>query len=110
MRVTVHNVAADIIAERERQIDEEGWTAEHDDEHTSEELARASACYALGTGRLYNHRGERLGRWLWPWDTKWWKPGPDRRRELVKAGALIVAEIERLDRAEGRRLLDRSAA
>lgn len=36
---------------------------------------------------------------VWPWDESWWKP-TNRRRDLVKAGALILAEIERLDRAE----------
>jgi hypothetical protein len=32
----------------------------------------------------------------WPWDSKWWKPG-ERIRELEKAGALIAAEIARLE-------------
>lgn len=76
----------DIRAERQRQVDEEGWTAEHDDSHGNEELARGAACYALGNAAL------------WPWSISWWKP-TDRRRDLVKAGALIVAEIERIDRA-----------
>ncbi|MEO1035242.1 MAG: hypothetical protein AAFX44_06740 [Pseudomonadota bacterium] len=83
----------DIAAERQRQIDSEGWTADHDDEHTDDELSEAAACYALS--------GVCNARWLiekiWPWDLKWWKP-KDRRRDLVRAGALIVAEIERLDR------------
>jgi hypothetical protein len=35
---------------------------------------------------------------LWPWHDDWWKP-KDRRRDLIRAAALIVAEIERLDRA-----------
>lgn len=94
----------DIAAERQRQIEAEGWTAEHDDKHDSGELAEAAACYARGsTGINYI---ERLGmrghvqsrRVVWPWDLSWWKP-TDRRRDLVKAGALIVAEIDRLDRA-----------
>jgi hypothetical protein len=78
----------DIANERQRQIEAEGWTPEHDDQHSSGELADAAACYA---------RGKQMSA-VWPWDEKWWKPGPDRRRQLVKAGALIVAEIERLDR------------
>lgn len=32
----------------------------------------------------------------WPWDPSWWKPSPDPIRNLVKAGALIAAEIDRL--------------
>lgn len=42
----------------------------------------------------------------WPWDARSWKPG-DARRNLVKAGALILAEIERLDRAEAAKNNDR---
>ncbi|HHW2459226.1 TPA: AAA family ATPase [Pseudomonas aeruginosa] len=34
----------------------------------------------------------------WPWDEQWWKP-TSARRDLVKACALALAEIERLDRA-----------
>lgn len=79
---------ADIAVERARQIAEEGWTADHDDAHDNGELADAAACYA---------RGKQMSA-VWPWDDKWWKPGPDRRGQLVKAAALIVAEIERLDR------------
>jgi len=33
----------------------------------------------------------------WPWNMVWWKP-KNYRRDLVKAAALLVAEIERLDR------------
>ncbi|CAI1602939.1 Uncharacterised protein [Serratia fonticola] len=84
---------ADVIAERQRQIDAEGWTPQHDDEHTGGEIADAAACYArLGSGWSF---GGGL-RW-WPWDKDWLKPS-DPRRYLVKAGALILAEIERLDR------------
>jgi hypothetical protein len=97
----------DIAAERSRQIESEGWTADHDDAHGGEELARAAACYAIGWQTVrYRHidgraRGEEWGvewRDVWPWDREWWKP-KDHRRNLIKAGALIVAEIERIDRA-----------
>lgn len=83
----------DIRAERLRQINAEGWTAEHDDEHNNGEMALAAGCYAV-----HDHYPGYVEN-MWPWDSTWWKPTPDdRRRELVKAGALIVAEIERLDR------------
>ena len=87
------NAAIELIAaERRRQVEAEGYSTDHDDEHATGELADAAACYALGV---------RTPRW--PWGTDWWKPSPDNRvRELVKAGALIVAEIERLQRAETR--------
>lgn len=82
----------DIAAERRRQIEAEGWTPEHDDEHQAGQLADAAACYAL-----YNFPRVIRTR-FWPWAQEWWKP-KDFRRDLVKAGALIVAEIERMDRA-----------
>lgn len=92
-----------IAAERERQKSVEGWTIEHDDEHTDGSLASAAACYALPPAdRKQRVLGQLLVDALWPdsWDFHWWKPKPRNRvRELVKAGALIVAEIERLQRA-----------
>ena len=95
------NALADVAAERRRQIDVEGWTPEHDDEHSRGELARAAAAYCAIAGNDDETRGHRLrAGWLpatWPWDPSWWKP-KDRRRDLVRAAALIVAEIERLDR------------
>lgn len=83
-----------IAAERQRQIDKEGWTAEHDQEHTKEELAIAAACYAIPDDfrKIVIVTPE-----MWPWNPDWWKPTPnDRIRELTKAGALIAAEIDRL--------------
>ena len=90
----------EIAAERERQKTVEGWTAEHDDEHDDDDLAIAAACYALPDRirRIVIFDRTLLER-IWPWSKDWWKPKRDRRRQLVKAGALIVAEIERLDRA-----------
>ena len=84
----------DVAAERRRQIESEGWTPAHDDEHSQGELAAAAVCYAFTAVRSPHFLGH-----LWPWDGSWWKP-KDKRRNLVKAGALILAEIERLDRAE----------
>jgi hypothetical protein len=90
------NAIADIVAERLRQQSKEGWTAEHDDEHAAGTLAQAAACYAVNASEFW-HRGYG-GRPYWPFDDKWWKP-KDTRRDLVRAAALLVAEIERLDRA-----------
>lgn len=92
----VTEAAKDVLAERHRQVSVEGWTPEHDDEHDTGEMARAAACYALGKPEVHGYRvGAHVT--LWPWDWKWWKP-KNRRRDLVRAGALILAEIERLDR------------
>ncbi|PKR54432.1 hypothetical protein [Thalassospira marina] len=88
----------DVLAERNRQVSVEGWAPEHDDAHDQGEIAIAAACYAAPhTGDEDTPRASML-RW-WPWTSSWWKPS-SRRRDLVKAGALILAEIERLDRAE----------
>jgi len=105
----------EIAAERRRQIEVEGWTAKHGDGHTDGSLANAAASYtATNPGYVYRDRdvsvrgetpvprGQYVPR-LWPrsWANGWWKP-KSRRENLIKAGALIVAEIERLDRAEAR--------
>lgn len=83
-----------IAEERQRQIEVEGWTPEHDAEHEYGELAIAACCYAWKEGDAYPCRQD----W-WPWADEWWKPSPKNRiRELQKAGALIAAEIDRLQR------------
>lgn len=82
----------DVMNERDRQWNEEGWTPKHDDKHDRGELARAAICYA---DPLNTERETPPAKW--PWDPSWWKP-KDRRRDLVRAAALILAEIERLDR------------
>ena len=96
----------DLIAiERQRQIDVEGWTPEHDDEHTHCELIDASLCHAgvAGSQLLDADGGEEakveMMKQAWPWDRDWWKPSSDPVINLVKAGALIAAEIDRLQRA-----------
>lgn len=83
------NALKDIAAERSRQISAEGWTLEHDDLHADNSLSKAAACYAVGS----------LIPGVWPWGLRFWKP-KNRRHDLVRAGALIVAEIERLDRTQ----------
>lgn len=83
-------VLTDVWRERRRQINEEGWSIEHDDAHTMGELAQAAACYA-------DPRAASEG--FWPWDGAWYKPKTDRE-DYVRAAALLLAEIERLDRKE----------
>lgn len=94
-------VFARIRAERERQVSEEGWTPEHDDEYEIGKLAMAAGCYVRNA--VWRSLGGRnLPREQlsidWPWEDKWWKPTtPDR--DLEKAAALLVAEMERRARA-----------
>ena len=102
--------AIDVIKERQRQVVEEKFSAEHDDKYFNEELSTAAACYALTDEArdcmvsvenlcLKQYEKGLLKEFIWPFKKEWWKPSPDnRRRELIKAAALIVAEIERLDR------------
>lgn len=94
-----------ITAERKRQIEVEGWNLERDCMiHTTGELSMAAACYALPSRRrgyddAYDIMTKKFIRVPkdWPWHHSWWKPtADDRIRELVKAGALICAEIDRL--------------
>ena len=95
----VQMTGAELIAhERERQMlpassGGEGNTKEHDDAHTGGEMAIAAACYIL--------RGmhKKMVPSMWPWEAAWWKPS-DPIRNLVKAGALIAAEIDRLQRLQ----------
>ncbi|WP_186413273.1 MULTISPECIES: ead/Ea22-like family protein [Citrobacter freundii complex] len=97
----------DVVAERQRQVSAEGWTPAHDDQHRNNDMAFAAACYAFHAaaaswdledgGVPYDSHPVPKN---WPWEPDWWKP-TDPRRDLVKAGALIIAEIERIDRAAG---------
>lgn len=106
-----------IAAERQRQIDRLGKTAEHDDDYIVGELPSAAICYAIAGDCLANGKvmmGEdyvctpenlmenfqslEFNGVNWPWDWKDFKISPDPIRNLVKAGALIAAEIDRLKR------------
>lgn len=93
-----------IAEERARQISVEGWTPEHDDKHDSGELAAAASCYARAGqfASVWRPVGAVLcldnAADFWPWSLDWWKPSTDPVRNLVKAGALIAAEIDRLQR------------
>lgn len=87
--------AVDVLKERCRQVNGEGYGTERDDQLTDYQLPRAAICYAIGAAGLPSHRATLY----WPFAPVDFKP-VDRRQSLVKAGALILAEIERLDRAE----------
>ncbi|WP_254616614.1 hypothetical protein [Burkholderia metallica] len=93
-RGKVTDAARDVLAERARQINQENWTPEWDDQYRDHEMSCAAGCYAMYT--LAYPAGDPPP--AWPWAADWWKP-TTHRRNLVKAGALILASIERLDRA-----------
>lgn len=106
------HIILEIARERERQMAEEGWTPEHDDTHTDGEMARAAAQYAkIGATNWEARHAQTLKAEgvlppvNWPWAAEWWKP-KDPRRNLIRAAALLIAEIERLDRAAAKRAAD----
>ena len=83
-----------IVAERKRQIEVTGWDADHDENHQDGELWHAARCYlSLKPGDIRMPGG-------WPWDQGDFKP-KSRIENLVRAGALIAAEIDRLQREDG---------
>lgn len=93
-----------IAAERQRQIDVEGWTAEHDADHDRGDLADAAHAYLhhagkqIATGRIDVYPSKVPS--IWPWENSWWKPSDDPIRNLEKAGALLAAQIDVLLRAK----------
>jgi hypothetical protein len=108
-----------IAEERYRQVDEEGYTFAHDDAHGHNDLADAAASYAQEPESRRTLGGPPR---LWPWAVEDWKPDSEirdvqtadgiypgdlirysdegRLRELTKAGALLVADIDRRNRAK----------
>jgi len=108
-----------ISIERERQMSEEGWTAEHDDEHTEGELALVAVCYATPLPIfIKKEHGTNIGFVdPWPWfdevevtrygdgartKVKVWdkRKKHSKLRKLIIAGALIAAEIDRIQRGK----------
>jgi len=93
-----------IAAERKRQIDEEGFDAKHDADvfHQDSELAWAACYYAMPEPLVLHDGGYRVTVYpiaLFPdnWESLWAKrDSKDRIHQLVAAGALIAAEIDRL--------------
>ena len=87
--------ARSVLAERARQIAAEGYTPEQDDGYNPGVLALHGGLYAC---HAYDNLTKKRAPEGWQWDAKWWK-SKDPRSNLVKAGALILAEIEPLDRS-----------
>jgi hypothetical protein len=93
---------AKIIEERACQLTVEGYTPAHDDEHTEGQMALLASAYALSSrGSLKkllrrSLEGETLHRLSQLLNLVGWSFKPkDPIRDLVRAGALILAELER---------------
>lgn len=81
-----------IAMERERQVKDEGYNAEHDQVHKPMTLAKAAVSYIL----CNDEKKRRIAKTTyWPWEDKYYKPR-DMKRNLVRAGALVAAAIDRL--------------
>ena len=102
MKTTIKFTQSPAIAlidkERRRQVETEGYTLASDVEcHDDGELALAAACYAIPSDKRTLMDFFKV----WPWAKVWWKPSTgDRKREIIKAGALLVSEWDRLDAVE----------
>ena len=82
-----------IERERMRQLNEEGFTPDHDKQWGNGQLTKAAICY------LYTAMQIMFPVWMWPFGANWYKPGSGYEKTLVKAGALIAAEIDRANYA-----------
>jgi hypothetical protein len=102
------NATAAIDFERDRQVNDEQWSEDHDDAHTNGSLWAAAHFYANAAIKspIWAYHNFKQ----WPWGSDYFKPWKkngfgnytseiDRERCLIKAGALILAEQDRLDRA-----------
>lgn len=82
-----------IEQERKRQIEVEGYDALHDFREPLNCIVSAAISYAMCDIDM-----EEAEAW-WHWDFMYWKP-KDRRRNLVRAGALIAAAIDKIQDEE----------
>jgi hypothetical protein len=111
-----------IAEERKRQIEIEGWDKKHDSLHSHGQMIGAAACYAVNAlnkshtsdfarvqiygipepqETLHGVKYPTKGEWVdaWPWDKRWDKREKhDAIRSLTIAGALIAAELDRLNK------------
>jgi hypothetical protein len=88
-----------IIQERTRQVSSEGFKQSDDDKYVKGELARAAYAYESSAEEIYKtHAVPTVAPDYWPFDKSWFK-SHSSFRDLVKAGALYMAEAERAERA-----------
>lgn len=101
--IRIQDIRVIVENERIRQIEKEGYTLAHDDQHENGEIGIAALCYEQEPLERDLRGGDFDIKITvpnnFPWNDDYWKPTPnDRNRELIKAGALYMAEIERLER------------
>lgn len=91
--------ALDLLKERDRQINSKGHSSEQDDQYMNGELADAGSVYAFWANTFNLGLIAHTPPSCWPWPPEHWKP-TSQRHMLIKAGALILAELDRLDRLQ----------
>lgn len=92
-----------VKAERQKQINKHGYTPEHDDEHTNGEIANAAACYAATVPifKVMANTDIFPMKTVYPWHcTLFSKQEKSRKEQIVTACAMLMAEYERIVRAE----------
>lgn len=100
----------DVITSERRVQRGMGFTPETDDGYTNGELLVAAQHYLAAARNLNNDKWEMVfhrveGKIMplmpknWPLDPERWDPSEVVKNNIKKAGALLVAEWDRLDRA-----------
>lgn len=107
-----------IAQERQRQIEVKGYDSDHDELETAFQLSGAAAMHIahamnkdfeghthyddLGNCARFQVREIDTENWRehWPWDDHDGRENADVLTSLVKAGALIAAEIDRLQNGD----------
>jgi|CXWL01.1.fsa_nt_gi hypothetical protein len=84
-----------VMDERWRQL--RLYPIQHDDTHDAGEIAQAAAAYALASAAETDLERE-IAVDTWPWELDDFKPSTPLA-DLIRAGALLLAEIERRLRA-----------
>ncbi len=86
----------DEINEEKMRMLQEKFSSVWNDSSSDSEFALAASVYCIPDDMRFNEFG--LYNYLWPFVDTLFEPSPlERRKELIKACALILSEIERLD-------------
>lgn len=94
-----------ITQERNEQLNEHSYDPSHDDIHRKGEMMKAAECYLVLAEHQVNQRTAFAAKMMdevpknWPWEPMDWHPSIIVKNNLRKAGALIAAEWDRVDRA-----------
>lgn len=97
--------AAAVVVERTRQVVDEGYTAEHDDEHVSVWRLIHAARYLARSAEVWAHGGDYDPETDIDWPNWPWHEEPalrDAWDDAVRAAALLIAALDMMARAEAR--------